>query len=150
MPIIEALRGYQIRLVDLPPLPPGITLGTVVPSAVTAEEGNVIMKLIRELERSPKLAKLVKTLNRDANGGACVCEGCGFRDEDAGLFDAHHRRPLHVGVQVTTPGIMSLLCPTCHRVLHRLATKPHLPMEIADLRTWHAGRASAAVKDAAD
>ncbi len=150
MPIIEALRGYQIRLVDLPPLPPGITLGTVVPSAVTAEEGNVIMKLIRELERSPKLAKLVKTLNRDANGGACVCEGCGFHDVDTGLFDAHHRRPLHVGVQVTTPGIMSLLCPTCHRVLHRLATKPHLPMEIADLRTWHAGRASAAVKDAAD
>lgn len=150
LPIVAALRGYRIRLVDLPPLPVGVALGTVVPASIGVEEGRAIMRLVRELERSGKLPQLVKAMNMASNGGACVCEGCDFRDKDAGLFDAHHRRPLHVGVQVTTPASMSVLCPTCHRVVHRLAKKPHLPIEIADLRTWHAGRAVAALKEAAD
>ena len=150
MPIVAALRRYGIRLVDLPPLPSGITLGTVVPAAVSFREGQEIVRTAREIERSPKLAKLVKSLNMAENGGEHVCEGCGFRDVDAVLFDAHHRRPVHVGVQETTPALMSVLCPTCHRVVHRKAEKAHLPMEIKDLRTWHADRGAAAVKAAAD
>ena len=140
LPIVAALRGWKVRLVDLPPLPAAVTLGTVVPSAIGAEEGREIMRLVMLYERNAKLSKLVKAANKHANGGFCVCEGCGFRDAHVGLFDAHHRIPVHYKVQSTTPAMLAVLCPTCHRVVHRLAHEPHLPLTIAALRAWHAGR----------
>ena len=140
LPIVAALGDWKVRLVDLPPLPMAVTLGTVVPTAIGVEEGREVMRAVMLYERNAKLPKLVKAANKDANGGFCVCEGCGFRDADLGLFDAHHRSPVHYRVQSTTPAMLSVLCPTCHRVVHRLAKKPHLPLEMSALRAWHAGR----------
>lgn len=141
--IVAALRGHQISLVDLPPLPPEITVGKLVSAAVSVEEGRAIVREVTQYERDAKMAKLVKILNSNANGGVCVCEGCGFRSENSGLFDAHHKSPLHFKVQTTTPALMAVLCPTCHRVVHRLAKKLYLPLPIPELRDWHARRAAA-------
>jgi hypothetical protein len=47
LPILEALKGYKLRLVDLPPLPASILLGNFVPTNLTAEEGAARMKAVR-------------------------------------------------------------------------------------------------------
>jgi 5-methylcytosine-specific restriction protein A len=136
LPILEGLKGYKLRLVDLPPLPAGVTLGTILPGSISMEEGRKVMKEVQEHERKSKISKFVKADNFKANGGAYVCEGCDFRHENVSLFDAHHKRPLWLGVQTTTPSDMAVLCPTCHRVVHHCVPHAYLPMEIPELRVW--------------
>ncbi len=140
LPIVAALRGHRIRLADLPSLPQEVTLDRFIPDYVGVEEGRAIMQDIIRYERNSEMAKLVKGINRDANGGACVCEGCGFRETNPSLFDSHHKVPLHFKVQTTTPALMAVLCPTCHRVVHLLAKMPYLPLSILKLRDWHSAR----------
>ena len=106
------------------------------------------MRAVVEYEKAT-LANAAKASNRDANGGVHVSEGCGFHDADVRLFDAHHRGPVHLGIQETTPAMLSVLCPTCHRVVHRLGKAQHLPLDIPELRGWHAARNAAAGKGTA-
>ncbi len=136
LPLLEKLWGRSIKLADLPPLPVGVSLGTDSSVSLSVEEGSKVMATVLEYERSAALADKAKADNWAANGGTYVCEGCDFRHEVRGLFDAHHRRPVHLGVWTTTPSDLSVLCPTCHRVVHQLAPAPHLPMDVPALRLW--------------
>jgi 5-methylcytosine-specific restriction enzyme A len=79
----------------------------------------------RQIERNSVHSKLVKQVQ------GTVCKGC---DKDpaqtygpiaAGMLDAHHLRPLsglEAGERVTFDprNDFAVLCPTCHRVIHRL------------------------------
>ncbi len=78
----------------------------------------------------------MKDRNRAASGGRLTCEGCGFTDEDAALFDAHHLVPLAVEARVSTPLDFAVLCPTCHRIVHQHGASQAQPLPIAGLREW--------------
>lgn len=79
----------------------------------------------RQIERNPSHSRLVKQIQ------GTVCKGCGkdpaqtYGPIAAGMVDAHHLRPLSTlaaGERVTfNPRTdFAVLCPTCHRVIHRL------------------------------
>jgi hypothetical protein len=78
-------------------------------------------------ERSPKLrvAKLESLLSA---GVVPACEACGFAtthalpDLGAEILEVHHRSPLAAVTDqvLTTLKDLAVLCPTCHRAIHRL------------------------------
>lgn len=79
----------------------------------------------RRIERDPSHSRLVKRLQ------GSVCRGCGKDPQEvygplaAGMVDAHHLRPLsslaegdRVAFDPRTD--FAILCPSCHRAIHRL------------------------------
>lgn len=103
-----------------------------------APEGQVAYREHRRYERDRKL--VLKKKNAVAKStGRLACEVCGF-DSDAeygirGVIDVHHVAPLHiVGPSVTRLSDLALVCPTCHRTLHK-----HRPLLTpAELRAMRA------------
>lgn len=97
---------------------------------LTGEEGRVLTRLHRYRERDEKLARRKKDQVLD-DTGKLACEAC---DLDSGQtygepgigLEAHHNQPLHTLTAPKTTRLkdLSLLCATCHRVLH--AHKPWL------------------------
>jgi len=136
----EALRGVDLTLVDLPPLPnfrepDQVTLvGSFLPKKVSKEEGTKLYREVQVVERSSELAKAARQANRDANDGVLVCESCRFTDELDGLFDVHHLVPLMLGVRETTLHDLVVLCPLCHRWAHRKGNKPWDPLPLVKLK----------------
>ena len=99
-------------------------------------EGKSSYKLHRTIERSSKLVKTVKNL-RLAKFGDLACEVCGFSffktygPIGAGFIEAHHTVPISAlkGRRYTRIDEIALVCPNCHRMLHR--TSPLLtPAEL--------------------
>ena len=75
-------------------------------------------------ERDTSLGKAAKKAFRAKNGKLC-CEACGFEPESVfgfEIIEAHHRVPLSQSVEgrVTTAEDFILLCPSCHRAIHKL------------------------------
>lgn len=89
----------------------------------SAPEGRILYREHRRYERNRKLvaAKKKDALRRT---GRLACEVCDFESLpiygiDA-VIDVHHIKPLHtIGESVTTLSDLALVCPTCHRVIHR-------------------------------
>lgn len=87
-------------------------------------------KKIESRTRNTKLIKLVK----DRLG--CRCQGCGvnlgiaYGKIGQDFIEAHHMIPLHTmpkeGAELSVKDF-SVLCPTCHRMIHRLGC-PALPV----------------------
>lgn len=77
-------------------------------------------------ERDPKLAML-KREEVLKKTGKLACEACGFvaartyPDLGAPLVEVHHCVPLSASLQsaVVTTADLAVLCPTCHRAIHR-------------------------------
>lgn len=140
--LMAALKRRALVLGDPPPILDFHDSGKLVlveahlPREVSIEEGRRLTAEATRLERDRDLAAEVKDRNRAVNGGRLVCGGCGFADKDAAFFDAHHRVPLAVGVRFSTLSDLAVLCPTCHRIVHRLGTKQAQPLSIASLREW--------------
>ncbi|WP_300678487.1 HNH endonuclease [Nocardioides sp.] len=88
-----------------------------------AAEGRILFREHRRYERDRKLvAKKKAAVLRKT--GRLACEVCDFESSEAygveGVIDVHHVVPLHkIGESVTTMSDLALVCPTCHRVLHR-------------------------------
>lgn len=87
-------------------------------------------KLVTHLqaERAPALvAKKFAAVQKSA--GRLACECCGFEASEtfpglgAPIVEVHHRVPLstYKGAKVTKLEALALLCPTCHRAIHRCA-----------------------------
>lgn len=148
--LMKALRGRMLVLKDLPPILDFRDLGklslvnAMLPRRVSAEEGKRLAAASTRLERDRELAAEVKERNRAANGGLVTCEGCGFADAEAGYLDAHHLVPLAVEARISTLSDFAVLCPTCHRVVHRRGTSQTLPLPVPELRAWWATRAKPA------
>lgn len=93
-------------------------------------------QLVRHLryERDRSLGVKVRKAYKDA-GKPIACEACDLKPEDAfpgqvlDVLEVHHRKPLSDLKKVvkTTLSDLALLCPTCHRAIHR--TVPLMSME---------------------
>ena len=69
-------------------------------------------------------------IRRRARNGQLTCDNCGFDPTSKivntavkarSLLDVHHMNPLDEGVRYTTEADFCLVCPNCHRFMHRLA-----------------------------
>lgn len=88
-----------------------------------APEGRILFREHRRYERDRKLVARKKAAVLKKTG-RLACEVCDFESSEIfdveGVIDVHHIVPLHkIGESVTTMNDLALVCPTCHRVLHR-------------------------------
>lgn len=88
-----------------------------------APEGRILFREHRRYERDRKLVARKKAAALKKTG-RLACEVCDFESSDAygveGVIDVHHLVPLHkIGQSVSTLKDLALVCPTCHRVLHK-------------------------------
>jgi hypothetical protein len=69
-------------------------------------------------------------IRRRARDGQLTCDNLGFDPTSKivntavkarSLLDVHHTNPLDEGVRYTTEADFCLVCPNCHRFMHRLA-----------------------------
>jgi 5-methylcytosine-specific restriction enzyme A len=75
-----------------------------------------------------------------SRAGKLFCDNCGFDPvkkiadtaiKARSLLDVHHMNPLEEGVRYTTEADFCLVCPNCHRFMHRLARTLTDPLEQA-------------------
>ena len=98
-------------------------------------EGRIVYRLHRSRERDPKLRKRKIDAVIKSNGNL-FCESC---DKDLSgsysymgeaVYECHHLVPLSATCEViTTLESVVLLCPTCHRVAHRIDPWPSLEQQ---------------------
>ena len=97
-------------------------------------EGRVLFRRHRARERNRRLVARKKQSVLEAEG-RLACEVCDvdfgevYGDLGEGFIECHHRLPLHEssGTRRTKLDDLALVCPNCHRVLHR--TKSFLTVE---------------------
>jgi 5-methylcytosine-specific restriction enzyme A len=93
-------------------------------------EGRIVWRWHRQRERAPRKAAEKKAKMR-GDLGELRCEVCGFSETDVAkrfgaltgdIFKCHHTKPLHLltGTTKTRIADLTVLCPTCHRSLHRI------------------------------
>ncbi len=109
-----------------------------IPGGVGSSEGKKVWKMQLEAERNRSLSREAKRLNASKHGHP-TCESCLFSNDDVGMFDAHHPKPLACGERTTLPHHLVVLCPTCHRRAHRRDKLD--PYTLLELQAWiDAGR----------
>lgn len=88
-------------------------------------EGGKVLQTHLRTERDAKVARLAKELARErAKPDDVSCETCqcipmkSYKGMD--LLEAHHRIPLARGARETKPEDFAMLCPCCHRAVHKL------------------------------
>lgn len=90
-----------------------------------ADESGVVMRTHRSRERDQRLVKR----KREA-AATLACEACGFDSEASygisGIIECHHLKPVSdlVPGETTRLADLRLVCPNCHRLIHR--TRPWL------------------------
>jgi 5-methylcytosine-specific restriction protein A len=102
-------------------------------------EGKVLYRLHRLRERNPALVRLAKE-RAMAEHGRLSCAACGFDfaaaygDIGRGVIDCHHLLALAdlTAERATKLTEVALVCPNCHRIIHR--KRPWLALgDLADL-----------------
>lgn len=98
-------------------------------------EGVVRYRMHRSFERDKSLRDRKLKQERKLNGGLLICAACGmnpglqYGERFAEVLECHHLVPLHQGgPRSTSLDDVVLLCPTCHRVAHRMKPSPSLGM----------------------
>lgn len=96
-----------------------------IPQDIEYLEGGKVLRSHLSTERDARAAKLAKELARkESKTGMIACETCGSVPEKdyngLDLIEAHHRRPLAEGVRKTKLEDYAMLCPCCHRAIHKL------------------------------
>jgi predicted HNH restriction endonuclease len=104
------------------------------PQDLEYREGGKILQTHLRTERDAKAAKLAKELARKrSKTGKISCEACQCVPEDdyrgLDLIEAHHRIPLSRGARETKPEDFAMLCPCCHRAVHKLITQGLDPVD---------------------
>ena len=99
------------------------------------EEGRVLTRIHRYRERDTGLVRRKKEITMK-ECGTLVCEVCDFNfesvygDRGRGFMECHHRKPLSelsLSGELTTIADLSLICPNCHRMIHK--SRPWLSIE---------------------
>src|SRR5262249_18460908 len=112
-------------------------------------EGKVLYRLHRLRERNRDLVKLVKEKAVDEHG-RLFCAVCTFDFADVygeigrGFIECHHLLALAdlLAEQATRPSDLALVCPNCHRMIHR--KRPWLSLDkLTELILRHPLKASA-------
>lgn len=144
----EVWTDWHDRPADLAAVAAGIraevAAGRVVPAAPDDEddddgapEGRTLHRLHQTRERSSTL-RLRKITAAMANHGRLECEACGahlpdvYGDVASGVVEVHHVVWLaHGGARTVRLADLAILCPNCHRVIHR--TPGMLPTDLRRL-----------------
>ena len=100
---------------------------------ILQSEGDIRKHETWERTRCREAAEIVKQLEMQ-RVGRLRCHGCGtesLKTYGVELIEAHHRVPLSElkESRIPKPGDFDLLCPSCHRAIHRL-----VPPNLATLR----------------
>ena len=121
----EELLPILLKFID-GPLPAGSRQGgDDAPQDLEYTEGGKVLRTHLRTERDGNAAKLAKELARKrSKNGKLICEACASVPEDdyrgLDLIEAHHRIPLSRGIRSTKPEDFAMLCPCCHRAVHKL------------------------------
>lgn len=90
-----------------------------------APEGRILYRLHRRYERDRRLVSRKKAQMLKGTG-KLACEVCDFDTASAfgpaiaDVLEVHHVAPLHkIGQSITGLSDLAVVCPTCHRVVHR-------------------------------
>jgi 5-methylcytosine-specific restriction protein A len=97
-------------------------------------EGAIVLTAHRRRERSSAVTRQRKQQVRDEHG-QLLCEACGVTEQDVrsrygatlgDIYECHHLVPLAavLGARKTKPEDLAVLCPTCHRAVHRIVPMP--------------------------
>jgi 5-methylcytosine-specific restriction protein A len=104
----------------------------------TAVEGRIVFREHRARERDPRLVRAKKDTVLRATG-RLACEACDLDFSERygalgeGFIECHHTVPLGQGSErVTSLAELALLCPNCHRMVHR-APRPLTVVELREL-----------------
>jgi len=102
--------------------------GQEIPNDIEYTEGNKILRNHLITERDKNVVKLAKDLARKQSEiGMIKCETCGKIPEKdykgIDIIEAHHRKPLAEGFRRTKPEDFAMLCPCCHRAVHKLISE---------------------------
>ena len=104
----------------------------------TAVEGRIVFREHRARERDPRLVRKKKDAVLKATG-RLACEACDLDFSERygalgeGFIECHHTVPLGQGSErVTSLSELALLCPNCHRMIHR-APRPLTVTELREL-----------------
>jgi 5-methylcytosine-specific restriction protein A len=89
-------------------------------------EGRLLYRLHRSRERDPRIVRKKKAIVLKATGHL-ACEACGFDFEmtygeiGKGFAECHHKTSLSdTGPTKTRLKDLAIVCPNCHRILHRV------------------------------
>ena len=121
----EALLPVLLKFIDAP-LPSANQQGAGdAPQDLEYMEGGKVLRTHLLTERDGNASKLAKELARNrSKNGKLTCEACASVPEDdyrgLDLIEAHHRIPLDRGVRETKLEDFAMLCPCCHRAVHKL------------------------------
>ena len=142
----EVFDAWKDRRADLHRLAESLRAGVATHSLPRAEteaepeedlsrpEGAVVLREHRRRERDSSISRARKNEMFTAEG-ELRCEACDlteaaarsrFGADLADVFEVHHRVPLSslIGSRKTRKTDLAVLCPLCHRAIHRLVPMP--------------------------
>jgi hypothetical protein len=139
----EDLLPILLKFIDAP-LPSGSRPGgDEAPQDLEYTEGGKVLRTHLRTERDGNAARLAKELARKrSKNGKLTCEVCACVPEDdyrgLDLIEAHHRIPLSRGVRATKPEDFAMLCPCCHRAVHKLINIGEDPIySLIHIKAYH-------------
>ncbi|MBX3738972.1 MAG: HNH endonuclease [Candidatus Didemnitutus sp.] len=106
-----------------------------------AIEGVLVMRLHKMRERNPGLARKAKERMSARLDGRWECEACRadltvlYGAVAESIIECHHTKPLSAaaGPRKTRLSELALLCPNCHRAIHRMRPMPTIAEFRAEL-----------------
>jgi 5-methylcytosine-specific restriction protein A len=115
----------------------GVATSSLPPSLDDDEgrpEGAIVLTEHHRRERNRTVVRKRKEQLRNLHG-QLVCEACGVTEQETrsrygptlgDIFECHHLVPLAevVGSRRPKPEDLAVLCPTCHRAVHRIFPMP--------------------------
>lgn len=121
----DKLLPILLKFIDSPRPSGSRQGGDDAPQDLEFTEGGKVLRTHLRTERDGNAARLAKELARKrSKNGKLACEACGCVPEDVyrglDLIEAHHRIPLARGIRETKPEDFAMLCPCCHRAVHKL------------------------------
>ncbi len=149
----EAKALYEIVVsgnpqVDLwPRLPGPVSLADV---EIAAAEGGPRLLVHIALERRSRRIIEEKKRAFQAKHGRLFCEACGvdsvqkYGEIADGMCDVHHRKRISKAARtvITKLSDLAVLCPTCHRIIHRF--DPMISVEELARRLWEPAKGATA------
>jgi predicted HNH restriction endonuclease len=124
----EELLPILLKFIDAPLPSDSRQGGDDAPQDLEYTEGGKVLRTHLRTERDGNAARLAKELARKrSKNGKLTCEACACVPADdyrgLDLVEAHHRIPLSRGVRATKQEDFAMLCPCCHRAVHRLINR---------------------------
>ena len=134
----DRLLPILLKFIDAPLAAGSRQGGDDAPQDLEYTEGGKVLRTHLRTERDGKAAQQAKAIARKrAKNGKLTCEACACIPEDdyrgLDLIEAHHRIPLSRGIRTTKPEDFAMLCPCCHRAVHKLINTGKDPVKALEI-----------------